>query len=116
MTKLICKKTCSTCQKVEKKLQELAIPYDLREIDVENPTAEEIKSWYEASGLPITRFINTSGIKYRESGLSARRQTMTDEELIQELATDGMLVKRPILFYEDQFYIGPDVLKFLETL
>ncbi len=116
MTKLICKKTCSTCQGVEKKLHELGIEYELRLIDVDNPSEAELTEWYEKSGLPLTRFINTSGLKYRESGLSARRQEMTDQEVLAELATDGMLVKRPILFYEDKFFIGPDVLKFLETL
>ncbi len=116
MNLLICYKKCTTCKGVEKLLQEKGIEYNYREIDKENPTAEELKEWHEKSGLPITRFFNTSGILYREQGLSEKRKSMTEDQQYEVLSTNGMLVKRPILFLEGEIYVGPDVKKYLESL
>lgn len=116
MTKLICYRRCSTCKAVRKMLDELGIAYESREIDQDNPTAEELKKWHQESGLPLSRFYNTSGIKYRELGLAAKRKSMTEEEQYKLLATDGMIVKRPILFHEGKIYVGPDVKKYLTQL
>ncbi len=109
MNLLICYKKCTTCKGVEKLLQEKGIEYNYREIDKENPTAEELKEWHEKSGLPITRFFNTSGNLYREQGLSEKRKSMTEDEQYQILSKNGMLVKRPILFLQGEIYVGPDV-------
>lgn len=116
MSLLICYRRCSTCTAVKKLLDELGIDYESREIDQDNPTAEELRAWHEKSGLKISRFFNTSGIKYRELGLAAKRKTMTEDEQYELLATDGMLVKRPIFFHDDKIYVGPDVKKYLESL
>lgn len=116
MNLLICYKKCSTCKGVEKLMQEKGIEYDYREIDKDNPTAAELKEWHEKSGLPITKFFNTSGILYREQGLSEKRKNMTEEEQYEVLATDGMLVKRPILFLDGEIYVGPQVKKHSESI
>lgn len=116
MNLLICYKKCSTCKGVEKLMQEKEIEYDYREIDKDNPTAAELKEWHEKSGLPITKFFNTSGILYREQGLSEKRKNMTEDEQYEVLATDGMLVKRPILFLDGEIYVGPQVKKHLERI
>lgn len=88
---------CSTCQKALKWLEEKEIAYEGRPIKEENPTADELKGWYEKSGLPLKRFFNTSGLLYKEMGLKDRLPGMSEEEQLTLLATDGMLVKRPIL-------------------
>lgn len=116
MIRLICYRKCSTCKDVRKKMDALGLEYETREIDLENPSAEELEAWHEQSGLDIGRFFNTSGIKYRELGLSKKRKEMTEKEQYALLAEDGMLVKRPILFYKDAIYVGPDVKKFLDSL
>ena len=116
MNLLVGYKKCTTCKGIEKLLQEKAIEYDYREIDKENPTASELKEWHEKSGLPITKFFNNSGILYREQGLSEKRKSMTEEEQYEVLATNGMLVKRPILFLKDEIFVGPQVKKHLESL
>lgn len=113
---LLCYRRCSTCKGVRALMDAKGLSYETREIDLENPTADELRKWHEASGLPLARFYNTSGIKYRELGLAAKRKTMTADEQYALLATDGMLVKRPILFTDDKIYVGPDVKKYLETL
>ncbi len=92
---------CSTCKKAKKWLDEQGVSYEGRHIVEENPTVEELKAWVEKSGLPIKRFFNTSGIKYRELELKDKLPTMTDEEQYTLLATDGMLVKRPLLVGDD---------------
>lgn len=114
MNTLICYKKCTTCRAVEKLMEEKGIEYEYRKIDEENPTVEELKEWHEKSGLPMTRFFNTSGMVYRELGLSQKRKEMTEEEQYDILSTNGMLVKRPILLMEDKILVGPDVKKFLE--
>ena len=97
---------CSTCKKAKKWLDENSISYDSRHIVEENPTVEELSEWIEKSGLPIKRFFNTSGIKYREMGLKDRLSEMSEKEQIQLLSTDGMLVKRPIIVDEERVLVG----------
>ena len=88
---------CTTCQKAKKFLDEHGADYALRHIKEENPTADELRAWWKESGLPLKKFFNTSGIQYRELGLKDKLPGMSDEEQLALLATDGMLVKRPIL-------------------
>lgn len=97
---------CSTCVKARKFLESKAVDFDDRDIKTENPTYDELKEWYEKSGLPLKRFFNTSGILYREMGLKDKLKEMSDEEQLQLLATDGMLVKRPILVLDDAVLVG----------
>ncbi|MDY5550762.1 MAG: arsenate reductase family protein [Collinsella sp.] len=89
---------CSTCKKAKAWLDEHGIEYIDRDIVADNPTAEELSAWVARSGLPVRRFFNSSGMKYRELGLKARLDAgMTDQECFELLATDGMLIKRPLL-------------------
>ena len=88
---------CSTCQKAKKWLQERNVEFEDRHIVEQNPSYEELKLWYEKSGLPLKRFFNTSGNKYKELKLKDKLPQMTEEEQLRLLATDGMLVKRPVL-------------------
>ena len=97
---------CSTCQKAKKWLDENGISYTDRHIKENNPTYEELKQWYTVSGLPLKKFFNTSGLQYKALGLKDKLPTMTEEEQIALLATDGMLVKRPILVGEDFVLVG----------
>lgn len=112
--KLICYKKCSTCKGIEKILENKGIKYDYRDIKEENPSAEEIKELHEKSGLDIQKFFNTSGTIYRENNLKDRLPNMTLDEKYDLLATDGMLVKRPILIDGDKVLVGPQVKKSLE--
>lgn len=115
--KLICYSKCTTCKGVEKMLDDKNITYDYRDIKEDNPTADEIKTWHEKTGLPIKRFFNTSGKIYRENNLKDKLPKMTDNEAYELLSSDGMLVKRPILFTDDgNIYVGPDVKKYIEKL
>ncbi len=88
---------CSTCQKAKKWLDDNGAEYDERHIKESNPTFEELKEWYEKSGLPLKRFFNTSGMLYKSMQLKDKLPNMSDEEQLELLATDGMLVKRPLL-------------------
>lgn len=88
---------CSTCQKAKKWLDAHGIAYTDRHIKEQNPTYEELKHWHEISGLPLKKFFNTSGLLYKSLGLKDKLPTMTEEEQLRLLASDGMLVKRPIL-------------------
>ena len=92
---------CSTCQKAGKWLRENRVEFEDRHIVEDNPTVEELKEWHKKSGLPLKRFFNTSGMKYKELGLKDRLPEMSEEEQYALLATDGMLVKRPILVGEE---------------
>lgn len=94
---VLCYAKCSTCQKALKWLEEKGIAYESRPIKEENPTADELRAWHEKSGLPLKRFFNTSGLLYKEMGLKDKLPDMSGEEQLALLATDGMLVKRPIL-------------------
>ncbi len=97
---------CTTCKKAKKWLDGNGIVYTDRHIKEENPTAEELKEWHKRSGLPLKKFFNTSGMLYKEMNLKERIPTMTEEEQYQLLATDGMLVKRPIIVNGDTILVG----------
>lgn len=97
---------CSTCQKAKKWLDEREISYITRHIKEENPTKEELQQWYARSGLPLKRFFNTSGLAYKSLNLKEKLPTMSEEEQLALLATDGMLVKRPILVGNDFVLVG----------
>ncbi len=88
---------CSTCQKAKAWLDERGLACEVRDIKLENPTAEELRQWRRASGLPLKRFFNTSGLQYKALGLKDRLPDMDEEAQLELLAADGMLVKRPIL-------------------
>lgn len=102
----ICYPKCTTCQKARKWLESQHIPYEMRDIKIENPSKEELKEWYKKSGLPLKRFFNTSGILYKEMKLKDKLSQMSEEEQLDLLATDGMLVKRPIVVSEDTILTG----------
>lgn len=93
----VCYPKCSTCMKAKKWLEEKEIEFEQRDIKEEKPTAEELKTWWRKSGLPLKRFFNTSGKLYKEMQLKDRIPNMSEDEQIELLASDGMLVKRPIL-------------------
>ena len=98
---------CSTCKKAKAWLDEHGVEYIDRDIVADNPAADELATWIARSGLPVRRFFNSSGMKYRELGLKARLDAgMTDRECYELLATDGMLVKRPILLAGEQVLVG----------
>ena len=97
---------CSTCKKAKSWLQERGIEFTARHIKEENPSAEELAAWQERSGLPLKKFFNTSGLVYKNLGLKDKLPGMTREEQIALLASDGMLVKRPILVTEDTVLVG----------
>lgn len=102
----LCYPRCSTCQKAKKWLDEQGKKYTERHIVENNPTYDELKSWYELSGLPLKKFFNTSGLKYKELQLKDKLPTMSEDEMLQLLATDGMLVKRPLLVKDDKVLVG----------
>ena len=91
---------CTTCQKAKKFLDGCGADYTARHIKEENPSIDELRSWWTESGLPLKKFFNTSGIQYREMGLKDKLPAMSEEEQLELLASDGMLVKRPILVGE----------------
>ena len=93
----LCYPKCSTCQKAKAWLDERGISYELRDIKTDNPTAEELTLWYRKSGLPLKKFFNTSGLQYKALGLKDKLPGMSEAEQLALLATDGMLVKRPLL-------------------
>ena len=97
---------CSTCQKAKKWLDANGIAYTARHIKEENPTYDEMKQWYEASGLPLKKFFNTSGLLYKSLNLKDRLPAMTEEEQLRLLATDGMLVKRPLVITDNAILTG----------
>ena len=97
---------CSTCQKAKKWLDGRGLPVETRDIKLEAPTAEELRTWQRESGLPLKRFFNTSGQVYRALGLKEKLPHLGEEELLSLLAGDGMLVKRPILVGEDFVLVG----------
>lgn len=107
---------CSTCQKAKKWLDEQGFTYEDRHIKEQNPTEEELKAWHEKSGLPLKRFFNTSGLLYKEMGLKDKLPSMGQEEQYALLATDGMLVKRPILVAGDVVLTGFKEKEWMEKL
>ena len=102
----LCYPKCSTCQKAKAFLDANNIPYELRDIKLDNPSEEELRRWHALSGLPLKKFFNTSGLQYRALELTKKLPTMTEEEQFALLATDGMLVKRPLLVGEDFVLTG----------
>ena len=97
---------CGTCKKAKKWLEAKGVSFDTRHIKEENPSYEELKEWYARSGLPLKRFFNTSGTLYKSLNLKEKLPTMSEEEQLQLLATDGMLVKRPILLKDETVLVG----------
>ncbi len=106
MITFLCYPRCTTCQKAKKWLDDNAIAYDFRDIKLNNPTAQELSAWHTKSGLPIKKFFNTSGLLYKAMELKTKLPTMTQEEQITLLATDGMLVKRPMVIGDDFVLVG----------
>lgn len=102
----LCYPKCSTCKKAQAWLDQRGIPYELRLIREENPSAEELKEWQIRSGLPLKRFFNTSGLQYKTLNLKEKLPQMSEEEQLALLASDGMLVKRPLLVSEDFVLTG----------
>lgn len=106
MLKFICYPKCTTCQKAKKWLDDNKIDYELRDIKLDNPSLEELIEWYNKSGLPLKRFFNTSGLLYKSLDLKNKLPEMTEDEMLKLLATDGMLVKRPLLIGDDFVLVG----------
>ena len=106
MNLFVCYPKCSTCKKAENWLKENEISYELRNIKENRPSKEELEAWHKKSGLELKKFFNTSGMLYREMQLKDKLPSMSDEEKLELLATDGMLVKRPILATEDKVFVG----------
>ena len=102
----LCYPKCSTCQKAKAWLDQRGISYDLRDIKLNNPTAEELTAWYQKSGLPLKKFFNTSGLQYKALGLKDKLPEMSEADQLALLATDGMLVKRPLLVGDDFILTG----------
>lgn len=97
---------CSTCQKAKRWLDDHGIAYETRHIKEENPTQQELAVWHARSGLPLKRFFNTSGLAYKALGLKDKLSAMSEQEQLALLATDGMLVKRPLLIGDDFVLVG----------
>lgn len=97
---------CSTCQKAKKWLDAHDISYTARHIAEDNPSYEELRKWHEKSGLPLKKFFNTSGLRYKEMQLKDKLPAMSEEEQLRLLSTDGMLVKRPIVVEDDAVIVG----------
>ena len=102
----LCYPKCSTCKKAQAWLDDHGISYDLRDIKEQNPSLEELKEWHGRSGLPLKRFFNTSGLQYRALELKDKLPGMSEEEQFALLATDGMLVKRPMLIDDGFVLVG----------
>ena len=107
---------CSTCKKAKSWLDAHGVQYTSRHIKDQNPSTEELKAWYQKSGLPLKRFFNTSGLLYKSMALKDKLPSMTEEEQLELLSTDGMLVKRPILVSEDFVLVGFKESEWSETL
>ncbi len=107
---------CTTCQKAKKWLDEKGLACEVRDIKLENPTAEELRGWYQASGLPLKRFFNTSGLQYKALGLKDKLPLMDEQSQLELLATNGMLVKRPLVIGEDFVLVGFKESEWAETL
>ena len=97
----VCYPKCTTCPKAQRWLDAKGVAYEVRNIKEQNPTVDELRAWHKRSGLPLKRFFNTSGLVYKELGLKDKLPAMSEEEQFALLATDGMLVKRPLLIGED---------------
>lgn len=106
MLRFICYPKCTTCQKAQKWLDENKIEYAFRDIKNDHPTQSELTAWYEKSGLPLKKFFNTSGLLYKSLDLKNKLPEMREDEMLSLLASDGMLVKRPLLIGEDFVLVG----------
>ena len=106
MIRFICYPKCTTCQKAKKWLDDNKIEYELRDIKADNPSLDELTSWYKMSGLPLKKFFNTSGLLYKSMELKDKLSSMSEEEQLNLLATDGMLVKRPLVIGEGFVLVG----------
>ena len=106
MIEFICYPKCTTCQKAKKWLDDNKIEYELRDIKGDNPSFEELTVWYKISGLPLKKLFNTSGLLYKSMELKDKLPTMPEEEQLKLLATDGMLVKRPLVIDENFVLVG----------
>lgn len=102
----ICYPKCTTCQKAKKWLDEKGISYEFRDIKEDNPSYDELKKWYKLSGLPLKKFFNTSGLLYKSMNLKDKIPTMSEEEQLKLMSTDGMLVKRPLLICDETVLVG----------
>ncbi len=116
MLRFICYPRCTTCQKAQKWLDEKKISYEFRDIKLENPSYEELKEWHAKSGLPLKKFFNTSGLLYKSMDLKNKLPQMSEEEMLQLLATDGMLVKRPLLIGDGFVLTGFKEADWMESL
>ena len=104
--KFICYPKCTTCQKAKKWLDDKGISYELRDIKEDNPTLDELREWYKLSGLPLRKLFNTSGLIYKSMDLNNKLPDMSEDEQLTLLASDGMLVKRPLLITESKVLVG----------
>lgn len=116
MLKFICYPKCTTCQKAKKWLDDNGAEYALRNIKEENPTLSELSEWYGKSGLPLKKFFNTSGLLYKSLELKTKLPGMSEEEMLKLLASDGMLVKRPLLIGDGFVLVGFKVAEWQEKL
>ena len=116
MITFICYPKCTTCKKAQAWLEDNGIEYTLRHIKEENPTAEELRAWHSKSGQPLKKFFNTSGLLYKSMELKTKLPTMSEDEMISLLSTDGMLVKRPLLITEDTVLVGFKETQWAEAL
>lgn len=106
MLKFICYPKCTTCKKAEKWLNDNKIEYEMRNIKMDNPSFEELTDWHKKSGLPLKRFFNTSGLLYKSLNLKEKLPEITEDDMLRLLATDGMLVKRPLLISDSFVLVG----------
>ena len=116
MITVLCYPKCGTCRKAEKWLKENGIDYNYRPIKEQNPDVDELKSWKEKSGLPIGKWFNTSGLLYKEQNMKDKVKILSEDELLKILASDGMLVKRPVLLFGDKVLVGFRQEEWEETL
>ena len=112
----LCYPKCTTCKKAQKWLDENNIQYTFRDIKENNPSYEELEKWYKISGMPLKKFFNTCGLLYKSMELKNKLPNMTEEEMLNLLATDGMLVKRPLLVSDDFVLIGFKVADWADKL
>ena len=112
----LCYPKCTTCQKARKWLDATGVSYDYRDIKEENPSLEELRTWWRTSGLPLKKFFNTSGLQYKSLGLKDKLPAMSEDEQLALLASDGMLVKRPILVGDGFVRVGFKEAEWEETL
>ena len=106
MVRFICYPKCTTCQKARKWLDDNNIEYEFRDIKLDNPTFDELTEWHKKSGLPLKKFFNTSGLLYKSLDLKNKLPTMSDDEMLKLLASDGMLVKRPLVIGDSLVLVG----------